>query len=142
MPYTIVMRVLGVDYGERKIGLAKAALGTPAVPLLILENRGRKKLLAQLSELCTREGITEVVVGLPVSLGGKSTSDTASAVNTFVRALEQQTSLPVHLVDERLTTRAAQRLQDDSRQPDDAVAAMLILQSWIDNHHPAGGGIP
>lgn len=127
------MAVLGIDYGPRKVGLAKAVDGAPPLPLDILENRGQEKLLAQLAERCRREGITEIVVGIPLTLRGESSSDGAAGVKRFAQILRQRTGLPVHLHDERLSTREAQRLlRGFRRQPDDAVAAMLVLQSWLD----------
>ncbi|MDO8560314.1 MAG: Holliday junction resolvase RuvX [bacterium] len=126
------MSILGIDYGKRKIGLAKAAAGTPAVPLAIWENRGQRGLLARISALCQDEGIEEIVVGLPVSIGGFAGSS-AAAIKLFAQELAATTRLPVHVTDERLSTKMAQRLQRGMRGQDDATAAMLILQSWLDS---------
>ena len=125
------MSTLGIDFGWRKVGLAKATAGTPAVPLAILANRGQRVLLRQLSELCANERITEIVVGMPLALTGGVT-DGAAKVREFSDSLRQATGLPVHVQDERLSTKMAQRISRGMRGEDDATAAMLILQSWLD----------
>lgn len=129
------MRVLGIDFGSKKVGLAKATAGTPAVPLAILVNvnRSQRTLLRQLSALCANEGITEIVVGLPLSLSGDVT-DGVAKVRKFSDALQRATGLPVHLQDERLSTKMAQRISRGLRGEDDATAAMLILQGWLDHN--------
>lgn len=127
------MAILGIDYGERKVGLAKAADGTPAVPLGVIENRGRRALLAALQQRCREEGITEIVVGLPLPLRHEHEGDIPVAIRRFASALQRATGVPVHLQDERFSTREAVRLRGVAAgQPDDAVAAMLVLQTWLD----------
>ncbi|MDD5110401.1 MAG: Holliday junction resolvase RuvX [Patescibacteria group bacterium] len=139
------MAILGVDYGERKVGLAKAAPGTPAVPLGVVALRSRSAIFAQIVATCIQEGITEIVVGLPVHMdAGKQGVDSpvAAQVRRFAYALQRATKLPVHLHDERLTTQEAQRLRQGLHGgPEDAVAAMLVLQSWVDKNRPATGGV-
>lgn len=127
------MRALGIDFGSRKVGLAKAAEGTPAVPLAVWEYKNRQELLARISELCQREGISAIVIGLPLPVRIGVASDGVEAVQRFAVKVRQATGLPVHVHDERLTTKEAQRLHRGSRGDDDAIAAMLILQSWLDS---------
>ncbi len=127
------MAILGIDYGKRKVGLAKAAHGAPAVPLGVLENRGQRALFAAVQQRCREEGITEIVVGLPLPLRPEREGDLPVSVRRFAAALERATGLPVRLHDERFSTREAIRLRGaGARQPEDAVAAMLVLQSWLD----------
>lgn len=127
------MAILGIDYGARKVGLAKAADGTPAVPLGVIENRGRRALLTALQQRCREEGITEIVVGLPLPLRPERRGDIPIAVRRFADALQRATGVPVHLHDERFSTREAVRLGGVvAGQSEDAVAAMLVLQAWLD----------
>lgn len=141
------MSILGIDYGDRKVGLAKAVEGsTLAVPLEVVINPGGKVLLEQLHEICQREGVTKIVVGIPVSLAGHGAgegkprpadyaNEQMRKVLRFIERLRQ--ALPgVEVVtqDERLSTQEAIRLSADKRQgrPEDAVAAMIILQAYLD----------
>lgn len=127
------MSTLGIDYGTRKVGLAKAAEGTPAVPLAVWTYKNRRELLARISELCQREGVDAIVIGLPLPVRAGVTSAGVAAVQRFATALQQAAGRPVSLHDERLTTKEARRLHQGSRDEDDATAAMLILQSWLDS---------
>lgn len=139
------MAVIGVDYGERKVGVAKAVDGARvAVPLAVLEHRGGRALVAELAALCDREGATTVVVGVPVSLSSAGATKLRAAdfangqmrqVLAFVERLRQRLAIPVEIQDERLSTQEAVRLRGrQAGAPEDAVAAMLILQSWLDAH--------
>lgn len=127
------MAILGIDHGQRKVGLAKAAEGTPAVPLAVWEYNNRKELLARISVLCREEGIEAIVIGLPLPVREGVASDGVEAAQRFAASVRKATGLQVSLHDERLTTKEAQRLQRGSRGDDDATAAMLILQSWLDS---------
>jgi len=129
------MNFLGIDFGIRKVGLAKAASGTPAVPLKVLTYRDRAELISQIFATCQEEGITEIVVGLPVSMAGNQAEEkpVAAKARQFAQALQNTVKAPVHLYDERLSTREASRLRQGLHGgPEDAVAAMLILQSYLD----------
>lgn len=139
------MAIIGIDYGDRKVGVAKAADGQAvAVPLAVLKHRGLTALVAELAALCEREGATKLVVGVPLSLsGGGATklrpADQANGqmrkVLAFVERLRKRLAIPVEIQDERLSTQEAVRLRGSIRgQPEDAVAAMLILQSWLDRN--------
>lgn len=132
------MAVLGIDYGLRKVGLAKAGPGTPAVPLQVIRYRREPELLDELERVCREEAIERLVVGLPQGLGGFQRlgggGAQAERVRAFARRLEQRLALPVVLHDERLSSREARRLLRlfGSAAEDDAVAAMLVLQAWLD----------
>lgn len=131
------MAILGIDFGAKKIGLAKSdSHNTFAMPFGIIKETEPGQLLSKLSEIIKQEEITELVVGKPVSLKGdqKNTNAQLKTVNDFVIWLKNNFSLPVFEQDERLTSRQAKNLILDSTQKgdDDAVAAMLILQSYLD----------
>jgi putative Holliday junction resolvase len=134
------VRVLGVDLGERRIGVAVSdPTGTLASPHTVVERSGEvaedhRRLVAIAQEL----GAERIVVGLPLSLDG-SIGPAARAVLDEVEQLAATTDLPVETYDERLTTVTAERtLRDrgvkgrDRRKVVDKVAAAVLLQSWLD----------
>jgi|SRR3989339_1536286 len=137
------MSLLGIDYGSKKIGLAKAD-GNLALPFSILENQGQQSNLVHLKEICQQQNITAIVVGVPLSLGNRHkefeirpkdfANQQMQTVLAFVDWLKNNFDLPIILEDERLSTKMAQQLQKDltKKNGDDAVAAMLILQNYLD----------
>lgn len=127
-------KYLGIDYGEKKIGLAIADSETKiATPFKILNNP--KDILAKISEICQEENIEKVIVGMPISLKGTLSNQTKSVLN-FVNKLKNELYLDVVEQDEKLTSMYAQRLLRGTKAKhlDDDVAAMLILQSWLDEN--------
>ena len=136
------MRALGIDYGERRIGLAISdPTGTVAQPLPpLLRRRGKRPPIARLIEVMEAQDVDRVVVGLPLSLEGTDTPWTAE-VRAFAARLAERSGRDVYITDERLTSAAAERavralgLPRHERQRKDrvdTVAAMLILQSFLD----------
>lgn len=136
------MRILGIDFGERRIGLALSdPTGTIAQPLdAIVRRRGKRAPVQALLERIEANDVREIVVGLPLSLTGDDTEWTRE-VREFAAKLATRSGRPVHLVDERLTSVAAERavrslgLRRRERERKDRVdtaAAMLILQSHLD----------
>jgi putative Holliday junction resolvase len=138
------MRVLGLDVGERRIGMAMSdALGLTAQPLAVLEARGLERDTAAIGALVEQHRVDEVVVGLPLTMRGEQGIQ-AEKVAVFVAALRKRLSVPVQLVDERLTTVQSERTLREMhtprrkrRQVVDRVAAQLILQHFLDmKRHP------
>jgi putative Holliday junction resolvase len=135
---TAVGRIAGIDYGERRIGLALSdPLGSMAQPWETFPNRGAKTFLPLIEKLRGKE-VTEIVVGLPKHMNNDE-GEKARQARAFGETLAAQSGLPVHFVDERLTTSAAQRSLQDSnlsgpkkRAVVDQIAAALILQIWMD----------
>jgi putative Holliday junction resolvase len=136
------MRVLGIDFGERRIGLAVSdPTGTLASPLPTLKRRaGKRPPLAALSEIVRDNDVEAIVVGLPLTLEGGD-SDWTQAVRNVAKALGERTGLPVHLIDERLTSVRAEKAvrslglpkkKREEKERVDAAAAVLILQAWLD----------
>ena len=135
--------VLGLDLGERRIGLAVSdPAGAIAFPIGALERKGLAADLAALCDLIRERGVRSVVVGLPLHLDGRPGSG-AAAARRFADALGQACALPVALVDERMTTviaertlREAPRGRGRGRRPAkgqvDALAAALILRTWLE----------
>jgi putative Holliday junction resolvase len=133
-------RYLGLDVGNRRIGVAVSdELGLTAQPVLTLERRrSRREDLRSLGRLARRFAVAGIVVGYPAHLSGDASPQAAKA-ETFAAELGTLTGLPVHLWDERLTTREAHRIlyeaghaRQQHRRVVDQVAATLILQSFLD----------
>lgn len=133
-------RLLGLDLGERRIGLAVSdETGTIASALGVYTRRSVEGDLDYLRKLVEREGIERVVVGLPLNMDG-SLGPKAKEAQAFKRRLEEALKLPVELFDERLTTQEAERVlleADLSRKRRkgvrDQLAAVLILQGYLDH---------
>ena len=130
--------------GNRRIGVAVSdELGLTAQPVLTLERRRSgsgtsRDDLRSLARLARRFSVAGIVVGNPVHLTGES-SPQAARTQAFAAELGQLTGLPIHLWDERLTTREAHQILYESgharqqhRRVVDQVAATLILQSYLD----------
>ncbi|MCZ6600958.1 MAG: Holliday junction resolvase RuvX [Acidobacteria bacterium] len=138
-------RVLALDLGARRIGVAVSdPLRIIAQGLPTLEASGRKVALAALARLVEEQGVTRIVVGLPLRLSGEEGPE-ALAARTFAADLTRRLDLPVELWDERLTTVQAERTllegnmrRDRRRQERDRLAAILILQGWLDAHAVSG----
>ena len=128
------MSILGIDYGDKKIGLAKSA-GRLAVPLMILENKGSNFVLKKIQEVCESEDIEAMVVGVPVSLKGGGESKQHKKVLDFIKKLSVLNK-KIILEDERLSTKMAYNISKDvkKRGEDDATSAMLILQNYLDKN--------
>ena len=135
-------RVLGIDYGTRRIGLAVSdPTGTLATPLRTLaRRRGKRPPIARIVEIARRRGAGCLVLGLPQDIDGGDNSWTEE-VRAFGGRLEALSGLPVHLVDEEYTsveaiarigaTGPAGRQRKDKARID-AAAAAIILQDWLD----------
>lgn len=133
------MRVLGVDFGLKRVGLAVSdRAGILASPLRTIERGTRDELFAELTALIEREAVEAVVVGLPLGLDGQETLTTRQARN-FAESLKRRITLPVHLVDERLTSAAAEEELKEAglcgrkrKQALDSQAAVHILRAWLE----------
>ena len=147
------MRVLGIDYGERRIGLAVSdASATLARPLRVVAPRGslrdRAAAVAAVAAETAAEadGLVLVVVGVPRALNGAAHGQTARAL-AFAEALRSIAGMPVALQDERLSSveadeRLAVRERDWRKRKArlDAAAAAVILQDYLDRTAAEGGG--
>lgn len=134
-------RILGVDYGERRVGLALSdETGTIASPLPTLKRRrGKRPPVAPVARLAEEHDVAEIVIGLPLTLAGGE-SDWTREIREFGRKLEERTGRPVVFRDERMTSVRAERavrslgLSKDQREEKervDAAAAVLILQAHL-----------
>jgi putative Holliday junction resolvase len=111
-----VPRILAVDWGERRIGVAVSdPTGLIASGLETLEVRGEKDALEQLAALIEAEAVTRIVVGLPLLLSGEE-GEAARIARAFAHRLRERTSLPVDTYDERLTSALSERRLREVRE--------------------------
>lgn len=136
------MRVLGVDVGERRVGLAVSdPTGTLATPLETLQRRpGKRFPLARIEEVARAHAVEHVVVGLPLDLQGEE-NEWCAEVRDIGRRLGERLGVEVSFVDERLSSVRAERAvrslglakrRREEKARVDAAAAQLILQAWLD----------
>jgi len=135
-------RYLALDVGSKRIGVAVSdELGLTAQPVLTLERRrNTREDLRSLARLARRFGVVGIVVGNPLHLSGEP-SPRATKTEAFAAALGELSGLPIHLWDERLTTREAHQIlyeaghaRQEHRRVVDQVAATLILQSFLERN--------
>jgi putative Holliday junction resolvase len=132
-------RVLGLDYGSRRIGVAVSdPLGITAQPMPALHREGDRKDIATVARLVAGLGVDSVVLGLPLLLNGDEGPQAARA-RAFGDMLSAELSLPVTMWDERLTTAQSERHLIDSgvrrerrKEIRDSLSAMFLLQSFLD----------
>lgn len=146
------MRILALDYGRSRIGIALAdsAVGL-AQPFCTLERINRNEDMRRLREMAREHGVKQIVVGLPLRLDG-TRGDMAEEAEGFAQRLRKQVGVPVEMVDERLTSWEAERLleevqgrvikspagtgkaakKDLGRLGVDAVAAAVILKEYLE----------
>lgn len=123
------MRVLALDYGRARCGCAISdPTGVLATPLDAVSHPGSRRGLGRLRALVDELGAERVVVGLPVTLAGGESSQTAETL-AFAERLRGLLSVPVELYDERFTTRLAART--GGRASEDSRAAAHLLEGWL-----------
>ena len=133
-------KVLGVDLGERRIGVALSDdTGLLAFPLTALSRSDLGSDISRILETAKKHRVTEIVVGMPLSLTGKR-GPQAHSTNRFIAVLTENTSIPIKTFDERLSTIEAERLlHQTGNRPSrdrgrlDAAAAAVILQRYLDS---------
>ena len=131
-------RLLGIDHGKKRIGLAISdALGISARELAILPSRGASQDFAAIKEIARREGAVALVVGVPVNPNAPHGIATqADIVRDWITDLREAIDLPVHEVSEYLTSEEARNmarmLKRGTKEPIDDLAACVILQSFLD----------
>jgi putative Holliday junction resolvase len=147
-------KILALDYGRKKIGLALAdSEARIAEPFTTVERINRNEDMRRLREFARDHGVKQVIVGLPLRLDG-TPGEMAEEASRFAERLRKQLALPVELVDERLTSWEAERVLEeelgrrithtethtgrkkstrtsDGKYTVDAVAAMLILREYL-----------
>jgi putative holliday junction resolvase len=139
-------RVLGLDVGARRIGVAVSdPLGITAQGLETLQRRNKRHDLAALERVIRDYAVREIVVGLPLRMSGAEGTQ-SEKMQVFAEDLRKRFHLPVHLWDERLTSAEANRLLRETDlsiekrgKAVDRMAAILILQGWMESRLLASG---
>lgn len=132
-------RILAIDYGSRRMGLAVSdPLGLTAQGLETLERKNKRSDFARLSRLIERYAVREIVLGYPLKMSGEAGTQ-SEKVAEFAQELREKFNLPVHLQDERLTSAEANRVLREAElsiekraRAVDRMAAVLILQSFLE----------
>jgi putative Holliday junction resolvase len=146
------MRVLGVDLGSRRIGIAVSDLEASfAFPMDAIESRGLERDVNALKTLIDRREVGRVVVGLPLHMDGRA-GPGAEAARRFAARLSEVTGLPVDLLDERWTTAEAERSlqagggsarkrkQARKSGARDSMAAAILLRTWLERESGRDAG--
>jgi len=132
-------RILAIDYGRKRIGLALSdVLGLTAQPLLTLEHTNRRDDLSRLREICREHGVAHILVGHPLHITGAA-GEMAEEAARFAARLKKALGITVELVDERLTTWEAQQTMSETKSPSrrkrrslDDVAAAVLLRDYLE----------
>lgn len=130
------MRILGIDYGEKRIGLAVSdEKETLASRFLTLENKSLKKSIKEIKKIVSEENIKKIVVGIPIGFRGDS--EQTKAVRKFIGELKKNIDLPIIEINEIFTSKMAEENLREAGMKDvkkviDQEAARIILESYLD----------
>ena len=133
------MRSLGLDIGDKRIGVALSdPQGILASPFTIINRKDETADIEAIISIISQHQVERVIVGLPRSMDG-SVGKQAEKVKVFVQNLGGQAKIPIGFRDERLSTVSARRLMRDAKNKkvrhDDAIAAAIILQGYLDERY-------
>ena len=139
-----ITRSLGLDVGDKRIGVALSdPQGLLASPLTIINCRDETADIKAITDIVSQHQVEQIIVGLPRCMDG-SLGKQAEKVKAFTQKLCSHTNVPVEFRDERLTTVSAKRLiravrtkKSRKKAQDDAIAAALILQGYLDETQEA-----
>lgn len=134
-----MMRILCLDYGEKRIGVAVSdPLGITAQPLEYILNEGKKKVLLKVKEFILKYKPVKIIIGMPLTLKGEE-GEKAQEVSRFMGFLKDNIEIQIEAIDERFTTALAENLLIEAdvrrakrKQVKDKIAAALILQTYLD----------
>lgn len=139
-------RVVGLDVGSKRIGVAVSdPLGITAQGLPTIRRKNKRLDFEQLGKIIRAYEVSEIVLGYPLRLSGTEGTQSIK-MQAFAEELEKKFGLPVHLWDERLTSSQANRVLREAEisierrsQAIDRLAAVLILQNWMEARQTAAG---
>jgi putative Holliday junction resolvase len=135
-------KILAIDYGSKNIGLAlsddEQKISFPYSTIRVETRHASslqnvEKAISDIEEICDKERVEKIIIGLPINLAGEKTS-TTQQVENFILVLKNNLSLPIVTIDERLSTEQAHKLGANKKSADE-VSAQILLQSWLDNKH-------
>jgi putative Holliday junction resolvase len=132
-------RILAIDYGRKRIGLALSdELQLTAQPLLVMQRANRRDDLRRLRDICRTQGVTRILVGHPLHITGEA-GDMAQEAARFAARLRKELGIEVELVDERLTSWEATQMIAETgsssrrkESPLDDVAAAIFLREYLE----------
>ena len=135
-------RILGIDYGDVRIGLSLSDLTqTIAKPFKTINYKNLDHLLTQLKEIIAKNEVEKLVVGVPYNMKGEDTKQTLK-VKEFISFLESNLSYDIELIDERLSSIEAEKTMHKmniktghNKSDIDKIAASVILQEYLDSYH-------
>lgn len=141
------MRAIAFDIGDRRVGIAASdETGTIAQGRGVYRRRSLGEDVACLAQLARELGAVAIVVGLPLNMDG-SEGEQAAKARILAETVAERAGLPLHYVDERLTTAEADRVLREGglswrkrRAKEDEVSAVLILQAWLDQRRGGAEG--
>src|SRR5271154_2064604 len=142
-----VPRILAIDYGRKRIGLALSdELGITAQPLQVMVHKTRRDDIRRIRNICREHSVARILVGYPVHITGEA-GQMADEASRFAMRLRKELSIEVELADERLTTWEAEQTIDEFgsfRQRKgaavDAVAAAILLRDYLDSKRASIAG--
>ena len=136
------MKIMGLDYGEARTGVALSdELGMMAHGLETIEHKGNdKKLLERICEIIKANKVSKIVIGYPLNMNATK-GPRVEKTDAFIKKLEKETGLPVEKIDERLTTVAAHKTMtllgvsaEKKKKIVDTISAEYILQMYLDKN--------
>ncbi len=133
-------RILGIDYGERRIGLAISdPLRIIATPLKVIDRKKSPDFFLVIREIVIEKDISTVVVGIPLTMKGTASIQT-NAVTEFINELQKILNIPVTTIDERMTSKEAEKIliqkgvkTGHNKSAVDQTSAIIILQEYLDS---------
>jgi putative pre-16S rRNA nuclease len=137
-------RILAIDYGRKRIGLAVSdELGAMAHPLLTLHRTNRRDDIRRLREICARNHVGHIVVGHPLHMTGEA-GEMAEEAARFAERLTEELGIETELLDERLTTWEAKQTMSETKprsrrkgESIDAIAAAVLLREYLESRQEA-----
>jgi putative Holliday junction resolvase len=139
MTKSAMSRILAIDYGRKRIGLALSdELGATAQPLLTIQRTNRRDVIRRLREICAKHGVAQIIVGHPLHMTGEA-GEMAAEAASFAMRVSKELGIETELVDERLTTWEARQTMTETKsrrkgEPIDAIAAAVLLRDYLETH--------
>lgn len=138
--FEINKRILAIDFGEKRIGVAVSdPMKIIAQPLPTIESKSKKKMFRELLEIISRYDLSLIIVGMPYNLKGRI-GRTGEKVEEFIGELQKKVAVPIKIWDERFTSLMAERtIHEMGKSPSrnkskiDQISAQLILQNYLDS---------
>ena len=135
-------RILGIDFGQKRVGLAISdALGLTANPLSVFERKSSIEDMRYIQNIVESQQVSKIVIGLPLNMDGTPGMLTGEVEN-FAKKLAENLKIPVEFIDERLTTMQAERMlveeadmsREKRKKVRDKIAASMILRTYLELH--------